>query len=115
VFDTKEGRRVATVPLNGEWTDNAARDIAAMAPGGDRIFVALPGPPGGARFFSFLGAPTPLSRDPHNATGSTPGLGVISLLDGGRSGRLTAIVRMTNVTDGAERSDPHAVAVRSLR
>jgi hypothetical protein len=102
VFDTKEGRRVATVPLNGEWTDNAARDIAAMAPGGDRIFVALRGP-------------TPLSRDPHNATGSTPGLGVISLLDGGRSGRLTAIVRMTNVTDGAERSDPHAVAVRSLR
>jgi hypothetical protein len=99
VFETRSGRHVGTVALNGELTDNAAPDIAAMAPGGDRIFVALRGP-------------TPLSGDPHNATGTTPGLGVIELHDGGRTGRLAAIVRIHNVTDGVEKADPHSVAIR---
>jgi hypothetical protein len=102
VFETGEGRHVTTVPLNGELTDNAAPDIASIAPAGDRIFVALRGP-------------TPLSGDPHNATGSTPGLGVIELSDGGRSGRLVAIVRITNLSGGVEKADPHSVAVRLLR
>lgn len=101
IFDGAQGTHLASVSLNGELTDNAAPDIAAMAPGGDRIFVALRGP-------------SPLSGDPHNATGSTPGLGIIELSEGGRSGRLAAIVRITNPVDGVERADPHAVAVRRL-
>jgi hypothetical protein len=99
VFETATGAHVTTVALNGELTDNAAPDIAAISPSGDRIFVALRGP-------------TPLSGDPHNATGSTPGLGVIELSEGGRNGRLAAIVRITNISDGVDRADPHAVAVR---
>jgi hypothetical protein len=102
VFETATGAHVTTVALNGELTDNAAPDIAAIAPAGDRIFVALRGP-------------TPLSGDPHNATGSTPGLGVIELSEGGRNGRLAAIVRITNISDGVDQADPHAVAVRLLR
>jgi hypothetical protein len=101
VFDTDSGSHAGTVGLNGELTDNAAPDIAAISPGGDRIFVALRGP-------------APLSGDPHNATGATPGLGVIVLADGGRNGRLAAIVRLTNVVAGVERADPHAVAVRII-
>ncbi|MBW3655726.1 MAG: hypothetical protein KY444_06445 [Gemmatimonadetes bacterium] len=102
VFGGPDGKHVGTVPLNGTLTDNAAPDIAAMAPGGDRVFVALRGP-------------TPLSGDPHNATGSTPGLGIIELSRGGRSGRLAGIIRITNPADGVERADPHSVAVRLLR
>lgn len=44
-----------------------------------------------------------------------PGSGrIIQDADGGRGGRLTAIVRMTNRAGGIERVDPHAVAVRLL-
>jgi hypothetical protein len=102
VFATDGGRHVGTVLLNGELTDNAAPDIAAISPDGRRIYVALRGP-------------TPLSGDPHNATGSTPGLGVIELTDGGRTGRLRALVRIRNESQGADRADPHAVAVRVPR
>lgn len=102
VFETAGGRHVGTVHFNGPLTDNAAPDIAVAAPGADRIYVALRGP-------------TPLSGDPHNATGTTPGLGIIDLDDGGRTGRLAAIVRITNEQNGVELADPHAVAVRLLR
>jgi hypothetical protein len=102
IFETTEGRHVATVSLNGPLTDNAAPDIAALSPAGDLIFVALRGA-------------NPLSGDPHNATGSTPGLGIIEVASGGATGRLAAIIRMTNVSDGLDRADPHAVAVRRLR
>lgn len=102
VIAAADDRHVGTIPLNGELADNAAPDLTDIAPGGDLVFVALRGP-------------TPLSGDPHIATGSTPGLGVIEVRGGGRSGRLRAIVRLTNVgEDGAERADPHAVRVRPL-
>jgi hypothetical protein len=101
IFDTKSGDHIGGVSLNGELTADAAPDIAAVAPSGDRVFVALRGP-------------TPLSGDPHNATGTTPGLGVIEVLDEGRSGRLTRIIRMSNMRAGVEHADPHSVAVRIL-
>lgn len=41
---------------------------------------------------------------------------IIEVTDGGRSGRLRAIVRLTNVgEDGVERADPHGLRVRRLR
>ena len=59
------------------------------------------------------GALLPLSGDPHASTGSTPGLGVIKVTQGGRSGELQAIARISNVdAGGIERADPHAVRVR---
>jgi uncharacterized lipoprotein YbaY len=102
VFEAGEGRHVGTVGLNGPLTDNAAPDIAAISPDGRRIYVALRGG-------------MPLSGDPHNATGSTPGLGIIELTAGGRTGRLAAIARISNIHNGADRADPHAVAVRLAR
>jgi hypothetical protein len=95
--------RVRTLPLNGALTDNAAPDLADAAPSGNFVFVAFRGP-------------TPLSGDPHNAKGSTPGLGVLEVLDGGKNGRLVGIVRLTNVgPDGVERADPHALRVRRIK
>lgn len=102
VLRVSDGAHVRTIPLNGALTNNAAPDLADIDPAGGLAFVALRGP-------------TPLSGDPHNATGSTPGLGIIEVADGGRSGRLLRIVRLTNVgADGVERADPHGLRVRRL-
>jgi hypothetical protein len=55
----------------------------------------------------------PLSGDPHIATGSTPGLGIIEVDRRGESGSLVAILRVSNVdANGIDRADPHAVRVR---
>jgi hypothetical protein len=102
VLRVSDGRHVGTIPLNGALTNNAAPDLADAAPTGSFAFVALRGP-------------TPLSGDPHNATGSSPGLGILQITEGGRSGRLLRIVPLTNVgADGIERADPHGLRVRRL-
>lgn len=103
ILELARGERVNTVNLNGPLTDNAAPDLIDAAPGGQRLFVALRGP-------------TPLSGDPHNAIGSTPGLGVIEIRDGGRGGALVAIVPMTNAMQQPKQApDPHGLRVRLRR
>ena len=103
IVDVAAGRRVNTVELNGPLTDNAAPDLVDTAPSGNRLFVALRGP-------------VPLSGDPHNAIGSTPGLGVIKVTHGGRSGSLVSIVRIVNPNQqGTQQSDPHGIRVRLLK
>lgn len=102
VFATADDRHVATIALNGKLTENAAPDLSDISPSGDLVFVALRGP-------------TPLSGDPHNARGATPGLGIIAVTEDGRGGELKGIVRFTNVgTDGTERADPHGLRVRRV-
>jgi hypothetical protein len=77
------------------WRQLPTPQFPDAAPGGTLACVALRGP-------------TPLSGDPHNATGSTPGLGILQVTEGGRNGRLLRIVRLTNVgADGVERADAH--------
>jgi hypothetical protein len=100
VLSAQAGRRVATVSLAGPMSIDPAPDLVDGSPDGRHLFVSLRGP-------------TPLSGDPHVATGSTPGLGVITVGADGQSGSLTAIIRVTNVDDqGVEKADPHAVRVR---
>jgi DNA-binding beta-propeller fold protein YncE len=100
VISTATGAAVRSVPLAGALTPDPAPDLVDRSPAGDRLFVALRGP-------------TPLSGDPHIATGATPGLGVIELTGGGSGGALTAVLRVTNVdASGVERADAHAVRVR---
>jgi hypothetical protein len=75
-------------------------DLAAISPSGNRIFVSLRGP-------------NPLSGSPHVATGSTPGLGVIQVTQGGRAGALKSVVRISNIdAAGVERADAHGIRVR---
>jgi hypothetical protein len=103
ILATGNDAHVRTLRLNGPFTDNAAPDLTDAATSGNLVFVAFRGP-------------TPLSGDPHNAKGSTPGLGILEVLDGGKNGRLLGIVRLTNVgADGVERADPHALRVRRLK
>jgi hypothetical protein len=102
ILDARSGAHVATVSLAGPLSDNPAPDLVDVSPTGDRLYVSLRGP-------------TPLTGDPHNATGSTPGLGVIRIRDGGRSGELAGVIRFSNVHEGTELADPHAVRVRPVR
>jgi hypothetical protein len=100
IIEVRSGKWVNTVDLAGSVSDNPAPDLIDRAPGGDRLFVALRGP-------------TPLSGDPHNATGSTPGLGIIQVTHGGRSGRLMAVVPLTNaMQQPGQAPDAHGLRVR---
>ena len=99
VFGVATGEHLRTVALNGALTDNAAPDLVDRSPDGRLLLVALRGP-------------TPLTGDPHNATGSTPGLGIIRVEAGGAQGELVAIAPVSNRHEGTEYGDPHAVRVR---
>ena len=101
IIDVARRQWVNTVNLAGPVSDDPAPDLVDRAPTGDRLFVALRGP-------------VPLSGDPHNATGSTPGLGIIELTRGGRSGHLMAVVPMTNASQQpGQAPDAHGLRVRS--
>ena len=100
IIDVARRQWVNTINLAGPVSDDPAPDLVDRAPTGDRLFVALRGP-------------VPLSGDPHNATGSTPGLGIIELKRGGRSGHLMAVVPMTNASQQpGQAPDAHGLRVR---
>lgn len=95
-----------SMPLN-----DPAPDLISRSPNGDYLFVALRGP-------------APVTAN-HAAQGSCPGVGVIKLEKGGKSGRLYGVIRTTNTVDtapgsppgghaytGKERSDVHFVDIR---
>ena len=94
------------LPLN-----DPAPDLIEQGPNGRYMFVALRGP-------------VPVSVT-HSAQGSCPGVGIIEILDNGRSGRLAAVLRTVNTIDtaagsapgghaytGVEHSDVHGASVR---
>jgi hypothetical protein len=60
-----------------------------------------------------LRGPTPLTADPHVSTGSTPGVGVVKVLEAGRGGLFEALAPVSNVDpSGVERADVHALTIR---
>ena len=99
IFNVRTGMRELPLDLVGPLTADPSPDLLAMSPRGDVAFVTLKGP-------------NPLSGIPWG-TGSSPGLGVITLDQDGRTGHLTQIFRITNTdASGIERSDPHGLAIR---
>lgn len=97
------------MPLN-----DPAPDLISRSPNGDYLFIAFRGP-------------APITAN-HAAQGSCPGVGVVRLEEGGKSGKLVAVLRATNTIDtapagappgghaytGQERADMHFVDVRIL-
>jgi DNA-binding beta-propeller fold protein YncE len=80
--------------------EDPSPDLLDVSPAGNRVFVSLRGP-------------NPLSGDPHASTGNMPGVGVVRVEQGGRTGELTEIARITNRdAGGVERADPHGLRVR---
>ena len=93
------------LPIN-----DAAPDLMDRTPDGAYLVIALRGP-------------APVSVQ-HSAQGSCPGVGIVALGEGGRTGALVDVLRTTNVVDtapanapgghpyaGSERSDVHGAIV----
>ncbi|HEX6024496.1 MAG TPA: hypothetical protein VFZ00_21075 [Solirubrobacter sp.] len=99
VISTAEDRVVNEIPLEGKLSDDPSPDLLDVSPRGDRVYASLRGK-------------IPLSGDPHVSTGSTPGVGVIEVKQGGKSGRLIEIARIANLDGTVDRADPHALRVR---
>lgn len=112
VYDTGNGNiKVGTITLAGDVSNDPAPDLMDASPDGSYVFVALRGP-------------NPLTGDNkevHNAVGSTPGVGVIKVDGGGRSGKLVSIAPISRMAeekdkDGnmvkKEKADPHGIQVR---
>lgn len=101
VFRSSTGAHVGTVDLSTPLSPKLTPDLAAISPCGNRIFLSLRGP-------------TPLSGDPHASTGSTPGLAVIQVTGGGKTGFTKSIRRISNIdANGLERADAHAIRIRN--
>jgi DNA-binding beta-propeller fold protein YncE len=100
VFETATNARVATLDVKTAASSDPSPDLMDIAPAGNRMFVSLRGP-------------NPLSGDPHVATGSTPGMMVMRIEEGGRRGEVIGIVRISNVDSlGVERADAHGIRIR---
>jgi hypothetical protein len=101
VFDSVSNLSVNTIQLVGSHSDDPAPDLIAFAPDGTYAFTNLRGP-------------NPLTgnhKEVDNAKGSTPGVGVIKVLESGKTGKFIGISPLTNMVDGQETSDPHGIAV----
>jgi thiosulfate/3-mercaptopyruvate sulfurtransferase len=94
VFDARTDEVVGTFAGFG-----AAPDLIDVAPAGDRAFVTLRGPN------NLTGGPA--------AKGETPGLAVLDVRDGGRTGARAAFVPI-GAQGSRSDADPHALAVRRL-
>lgn len=77
-----------------------APDLMDVSPSGRRVYLTLRGPN------NLTGGPT--------AKGETPGVAMLEVLDGGRSGRRLAFLPIGDQTAGSP-NDPHGIAVRVTR
>lgn len=101
VFDGRTGAYVATVDLVSAFSADPTPDLFAASPDRKWLFASARGP-------------NPLSGDPHSSLGSDPGLLVMRLRQGGMTGEIRGLVRITNPDPlGVERADAHGIRVRS--
>jgi DNA-binding beta-propeller fold protein YncE len=102
VVDTAVDQVVNEVDLSGAVSRDPAPDLLAISPAGHRVFMTLRGP-------------NPLTANVtgvDNAVGSTPGVGIVRVEQGGRTGVLHAVAPISKVVEGVERADPHGIGVR---
>lgn len=101
VVETKSNSVVNRFSLTGAVSNDPTPDLMDISPSGNRIFMALRGP-------------NPLSgNNPafNNAAGSTPGIGIIRVEQGGRRGVFFARVPISHIVGGVEQADPHGLKV----
>ena len=101
VIETATDEVAGEFSLAGALSSDPSPDLLELSPAGNRVYVTLRGG-------------LPLTGDPHASTGNSPGLGVIRVEEGGRTGELHAIARISNVdAGGIDRADPHGLRVRT--
>jgi DNA-binding beta-propeller fold protein YncE len=100
VVDTSLDQIANIIPLDDTVSDDPTPDLLAVSPNGSHAFMSMRGP-------------LPLTADPHVSTGSTPGVGVLKVLEGGRNGVFEAVAPVSNIdAGGVERADVHAMTLR---
>ena len=100
VIDTTTDTIINTIPLAGPVSDDPTPDLVVASPNGSHAFMSLRGP-------------VPLTADPHVSTGSTPGVGVLKIIENGRNAVFESVAAVTNVDSaGVERADVHALTIR---
>jgi DNA-binding beta-propeller fold protein YncE len=100
VIDTSTDTVAGIIPLESPVSSDPTPDLLVTSPNGSHIFMSLRGP-------------VPLTADPHVSTGSTPGVGVIKVLENGGNGFFEAVARVSNKdAGGIERADVHAMTIR---
>jgi hypothetical protein len=100
VVDTRSDQVVNRIQLVNELSVDPTPDLLSVSPDGSHVFMSLRGP-------------VPLTADPHVSTGTTPGIGVLKVRQGGRSATFESIARVSNQdAQGIERADVHASTVR---
>jgi len=102
IIDSLTNFSVGAVNMAGPVSEDPAPDLMDVSPDATYVFVSLRGP-------------SPLTgndKTVNNAKGSTPGVGVIKVIDGGRRGEFTGVARLSNMKDGKETADIHGVAVK---
>lgn len=101
IVDTRSNSVVDQFTLVGPVSNDPAPDLLDISPDGKYMFMSLRGP-------------NPLTgNNPafNNAVGSTPGVGIIRVQQGGRRGRFVARLPISHVVGGVERADPHGLRV----
>src|SRR5688572_30427728 len=101
VVDTNSNAVVNQFSLVGGVSSDPAPDLMDISPSGNRVFISLRGP-------------NPLTGNNtafNNAVGSTPGVGIVRVEQGGKKGTFFARIPISHVVDGVERADPHGLRV----
>jgi DNA-binding beta-propeller fold protein YncE len=113
VIDTETDALVNTFSLSSRHSTDPSPDLMDVNPNGQYVYVALRGP-------------CPLTGNSlavNNAVGATPGVGVLAIQQGGFTGKLVAVARVSNpsapftcATVGgsptlSERADMHSLVV----
>ena len=102
IIDTATNESVSEIKLAGPVSDDPAPDLLDVSPDGLYVFVGTRGP-------------NPLTGNDkavNNAKGSTPGVGVIKVIDGGKAGEFVGLAPISNMKEGKETADTHGIAVR---
>jgi hypothetical protein len=103
VVDTSTDQIVNFIQLAGAVSKDPTPDLVQVSPNGSHAYLSLRGP-------------VPLTADPHVSTGSTPGVGILKVTQGGRNGMFEAVAPVSNVdAGGVERADVHAMTIRVIR
>ncbi|GJL54021.1 MAG: hypothetical protein NPIRA02_11530 [Nitrospirales bacterium] len=102
IIDTLPDLSIGMIDLVGSHSQDPAPDLIGISPDHNYAFTNLRG----------IHPLTANNKSVNNAKGSTPGLMVIKVKNGGRNGEVVGIVRISNMKNDKETADPHGLAVR---
>ncbi len=102
IIDSMTNLSVGLIKLAGAHSQDPAPDLIGVSPDNSYVFTNMRG----------IHPLTGNNKGVNNAKGSTPGIMVIKVTNGGRNGEVIGIAKVSNMKNGKETADPHGIAVR---